>query len=82
MKDKHNKTLNKEENIITDENNPFVEENADEPELIENNETNDTQSEITQLQTDNDNLKNQYVRLAADFDNYRKRQAQERECSY
>jgi molecular chaperone GrpE len=24
--------------------------------------------------------KNQYVRLAADFDNYRKRQAQEREC--
>ncbi len=26
-----------------------------------------------------ENLKNQYVRLAADFDNYRKRQAQERE---
>ncbi len=26
-----------------------------------------------------ENLKNQYIRLAADFDNYRKRQAQERE---
>lgn len=32
------------------------------------------------LQEDYDNLNNQYLRLAADFDNYRKRQAQEREC--
>lgn len=32
------------------------------------------------LQQDFDNLNNQYLRLAADFDNYRKRQAQEREC--
>lgn len=31
------------------------------------------------LQEDFDNLNNQYIRLAADFDNYRKRQAQERE---
>ncbi len=31
------------------------------------------------LQQDFDNLNNQYLRLAADFDNYRKRQAQERE---
>lgn len=31
------------------------------------------------LQEDIDNLNNQYLRLAADFDNYRKRQAQERE---
>lgn len=31
------------------------------------------------LQEDFDNLNNQYLRLAADFDNYRKRQAQERE---
>lgn len=31
------------------------------------------------LQEDFDNLNNQYLRLAADFDNFRKRQAQERE---
>lgn len=31
------------------------------------------------LKEDFDNLNNQYLRLAADFDNYRKRQAQERE---
>ena len=31
------------------------------------------------LQAKYDNLNNQYIRLAADFDNYRKRQAQERE---
>ena len=30
------------------------------------------------LQQDFDNLNNQYIRLAADFDNYRKRQEQER----
>lgn len=35
--------------------------------------------ELTQLQKKYDELNNQYVRLAADFDNYRKRQAQERE---
>ena len=32
-----------------------------------------------ELQAKYDNLNNQYIRLAADFDNYRKRQAQERE---
>jgi len=31
------------------------------------------------VQQDFDNLNNQYLRLAADFDNFRKRQAQERE---
>ena len=33
----------------------------------------------TDLQQKYDILNNQYIRLAADFDNYRKRQAQERE---
>ena len=33
----------------------------------------------TDLQQKYDTLNNQYIRLAADFDNYRKRQAQERE---
>lgn len=51
-------------------------------------ETEETASEATEtvegaenkLREDFDNLNNQYLRLAADFDNYRKRQAQEREC--
>lgn len=38
------------------------------------------ESAENKLQEDFDNLNNQYIRLAADFDNYRKRQAQEREC--
>lgn len=37
------------------------------------------ESAENKLQQDFDNLNNQYIRLAADFDNYRKRQAQERE---
>ena len=36
-------------------------------------------SAFDKLQADYDSLNNQYLRLAADFDNYRKRQAQERE---
>lgn len=35
-------------------------------------------SNLPTLQEDFDNLNNQYLRLAADFDNYRKRQEQER----
>lgn len=62
------------------ENNPFSEEAVAEtqeqaqepiPETVETAEN--------KLQEDFDNLNNQYLRLAADFDNYRKRQAQERE---
>ena len=37
------------------------------------------EDELEKLKSEYDTLKNQYVRLAADFDNYRKRQAQERE---
>ena len=40
----------------------------------------DAQDDVSNdLQTKYDTLNNQYIRLAADFDNYRKRQAQERE---
>ena len=48
-----------------------VEETADKPEAAE--------EEVNPLQTKYDELNNHYIRLAADFDNYRKRQAQERE---
>ncbi len=63
--------------------NPFKQEAAPNPETPKENETK-TEVEVatddeTKLQEDFDNLNNQYLRLAADFDNYRKRQAQERE---
>lgn len=48
----------------------------------ENQENNDVEinnNELEKLQEKYNELNNQYVRLAADFDNYRKRQAQERE---
>ena len=48
------------------------EKNVEEVEEIEKNDEN-------KLQEDFDNLNNQYLRLAADFDNFRKRQTQERE---
>ena len=37
-----------------------------------------SENEADKLKKDFENLNNQYLRLAADFDNYRKRQAQER----
>lgn len=56
-------------------NNPFASEGADE------NQTTDAECEdaITALKDEIDKINNQYIRLAADFDNYRKRQMQERE---
>lgn len=76
MKHKHKK----EEEIS---NNPFAEKEAEEMK----SETQEVKAEAEEaveaaenkLQQDFDNLNNQYIRLAADFDNYRKRQAQERE---
>jgi molecular chaperone GrpE len=71
------------ENKKEDMQNPFSEaeteqfktEKQEEIEQIEES----TQEVENKLQQDFDNLNNQYLRLAADFDNYRKRQAQERE---
>lgn len=66
-------------------NNPFKNsENLDEDikqEASENTEENSEKnnSELDELQKKYDTLNQQYLRLAADFDNYRKRQMQERE---
>ena len=66
--------------------NPFSQD--ENVENIENVETEEkTDETVEQVETDEnselqkkyDELNNQYLRLAADFDNYRKRQAQERE---
>ena len=58
------------------ENNPFRENNI---EIQEDEAVNQSTEEVEKLKADFENLNNQYLRLAADFDNYRKRQAQERE---
>ncbi len=74
-----------DENEINNEdtqgsNNPFEVkdeevEDKDQTSVDEADETN----ECEKLKTELDDLNNKYLRLAADFDNFRKRQAQERE---
>lgn len=56
-----------------------VEEKTDAEKSSEQEEATSEMSELDKLQSEYDKLNNQYIRLAADFDNYRKRQAQERE---
>ena len=76
------------ENANTDElkseNNPFAKDNFDAEETEENNASEESDSKITDeiasLKSELDKVNNQYIRLAADFDNYRKRQMQEREA--
>ena len=66
------------ENTNPDEEN-VTEEITEETEVTQ--ETADiSESEINPLQEKYDTLNNQYLRLAADFDNYRKRNEQEREA--
>ena len=69
-------------------NNPFknkieeeikVEDITEESTAEETTDTNEAPVENNELQEKYDALNNQYLRLAADFDNYRKRQEQERE---
>lgn len=81
MKHKHKKD---EEHIE----NPFAEKEANEAnseQQMANGEKDNLSTDLplqpidlSTLQQDFDNLNNQYIRLAADFDNYRKRQEQER----
>ena len=68
---------NKEETLeeVADENSAEA-ENVSETETIEQ----DVASESNPLQEKYETLNNQYIRLAADFDNYRKRNEQEREA--
>lgn len=72
----------KQEEQKNTENNPFNRD-MDLDKVEEQEEKSEEKTEETspdnELQAKYDNLNNQYIRLAADFDNYRKRQAQERE---
>lgn len=64
-------------------NNPFkntdIDENIEEKQEKVEEKISDENTELTALQEKYDTLNQQYLRLAADFDNYRKRQEQERE---
>lgn len=70
---KNNDVTNDENNEVSNETEVTVDKAKD-----ENNEENETEKD-SKLQEEYDKLNQQYVRLAADFDNYRKRQEQERE---
>ncbi len=71
---KDKKIKETEENNMEDNNNPFVQE-TEEKEEASTAEQEAKPDNSVELET----LKSQYIRLAADFDNYRKRHAQERE---
>lgn len=79
MSDKHNNNPFKKQNFEEiKEEEQVKEENKDVSSTEEISENSDN-AELKKLKEDFDNLNNQYLRLAADFDNYRKRQEQERE---
>ena len=80
---------NEEQKIdIEDTENLETEVKADEEKIAENTEIEQeienngekTVEDVNPLQEKYDNLNNQYIRLAADFDNYRKRHEQEKEA--
>lgn len=81
---------NEESNIdeLKTDNNPFALENnlnANDSEKssiedVEDNSDLECESAISSLKEEIEKINNQYIRLAADFDNYRKRQMQEREA--
>lgn len=73
---------NKENEIFEElksENNPFASDIKDNKENDTDETTDDAVDETAALKEELEKINNQYLRLAADFDNYRKRQAQERE---
>lgn len=65
------------EKKLTEEKNINVEDENSQKKATE--DKNQENPELSALQEKYDTLNNQYIRLAADFDNFRKRQAQERE---
>lgn len=77
MTDKNSNPF-KNEDVLNEENTETVSEQ--EP-VAEEPSSQEEKSEISdnKLQEEYDKLNQQYIRLAADFDNYRKRQEQERE---
>ena len=81
FKDNQKNEINPEAEVIVDTDNTTqkTQEAEENQEVEAQDDTENTETEIDKLKSDYENLNNQYIRLAADFDNYRKRQAQERE---
>lgn len=78
-KEEQEKTeVNPEAEVVVDEKAP-ADDAVEQTETTDDSEKSDIDTKIDKLQQEYDTLNNQYIRLAADFDNYRKRQAQERE---
>lgn len=81
MKNPFNSGKNEEIKI---EEEKAAEATSNDEEVVEDaeNKTEETteKEEVNPLQEKYDTLNNQYIRLAADFDNYRKRQEQEKEA--
>lgn len=69
----------KNEDVVKNEENIDNTEETSQEEENDNEEVVDNKQENNELQEKYDKLNQQYIRLAADFDNYRKRQEQERE---
>ena len=72
----------KEEVKIDEEKTADENAETENEEKLENSESveEEKKEEVDPLQEKYDTLNNQYIRLAADFDNYRKRQEQEKEA--
>ena len=73
-----NEDINIEDKEIKSDEEKIADENTEEEAIEEIVEEN--QDDINPLQEKYDQLNNQYIRLAADFDNYRKRHEQEKEA--
>ena len=70
----------KNEDVVKNEENIDNTEETSQEEVNDNEEVVDNKQENNELQEKYDKLNQQYIRLAADFDNYRKRQEQEKEA--
>ena len=80
MTHKHNNNpFKKDQNEETVNEQVLAQENEYSSETYDKKTDSEGNDELSALQAKYDELNNQYIRLAADFDNYRKRQAQERE---
>ena len=79
MRHKHKKEEEVKNNPFAESDNVNSEEAVNEADSQNVAQAEESASQLEKLQEDFDNLNNQYLRLAADFDNFRKRQAQERE---
>jgi len=79
---KKNKPEHKEENTTE---NPFTEETDkaqqdEKPEMVCYEDFCELKNKLQKIEEEKNTIDSHYIRLAADFDNFRKRQEQEREC--